>query len=78
MSALTYTAAETADMLGIGYDFLIKQCRAGKFPHHKLGRLIKFTDDDHRAILAATAVEPTAPDVGGMSRRSAQRLARAS
>lgn len=37
-------------------DWVRAQCRAGRLPHHKIGKLYVFTADDVAEILAATAV----------------------
>ncbi len=76
--SLTHTLNEAADQIGVSYDWLRRAARAGKVPHRRFGRLVKFTDDDIAAIIhnASTATEPAA--ASGLSSRSASRLARAS
>ena len=77
-TALTYTAQEAADLLGSSYDWLTREARKGRLPHHRFGRVYRFTQDDVDAILALTAVVPIvhAPPASGLSPRSAARLAR--
>jgi hypothetical protein len=53
-------------------DWVRASCRAGRLPHHKIGKLYVFTAEDVADILAATAVgvraEP-APPLRATSRR---------
>jgi hypothetical protein len=46
-------------------DWVRASCRAGRLPHHKIGKLYVFTAEDVANILAATAVavraEPAPP-----------------
>jgi hypothetical protein len=54
-------------------DWVRAACRAGRLPHHKIGKLYVFTAEDVADILAATAVgvrpEP-APPLRATSRRA--------
>jgi hypothetical protein len=54
-------------------DWVRAACRAGRLPHHKIGKLYVFTAEDVADILAATAVgvrpEP-APPLRATSRRT--------
>jgi hypothetical protein len=54
-------------------DWVRASCRAGRLPHHKIGKLYVFTAEDVANILAATAVgvrpEP-APPLRATSRRT--------
>lgn len=43
-------------------DWIRAEARAGRLPHHKVGKLYVFTPDDVAEILAATAVSTRPPD----------------
>jgi len=53
---------QLARELGASAEWVRRQCRAGRFPHHRIARRLRFTDDDVAAILADLAV-PAAPPV---------------
>ena len=58
-----FTAEEVASLTGMSEKWLWAQCKAGAIPHHRLGRRVRFTHDDMRALVAQTAVAVTAqPD----------------
>lgn len=43
-------------------DWVRAECRAGRLPHHKIGRIYVFTEADIAEILAATAVPARVSD----------------
>jgi len=57
-----YTVEEVAQMLNRGKDWVWEQCRNRTIPHHKLGRVYRFTEDDLRALAIQTAVTPAEPE----------------
>ena len=36
-------------------------CKTGKWPHSKIGRLYRFTDDNNQAIIATLVAAPRKP-----------------
>jgi hypothetical protein len=56
-------------------DWVRAQCRAGRLPHHKIGKRYVFTPEDVTEILTATAVKarPELP-AQPVPRRSGRRL----
>lgn len=58
--------------MGLRPSTLITYARQGLMPHHKVGRSIRFTDDDLVAFVAATAVPATG---SGRSKGSRKRKA---
>lgn len=53
------TAAELAARLNVSTDTVRRMCHAGKWPHSKIGRLYRFTEEHYQAIIATP--EPTEP-----------------
>jgi len=50
---LLYTIAQAAERLAVTPRWLGEQVRTTAVPHRRLGRLVRFSDDDLRAIVAA-------------------------
>lgn len=71
-----HTDREVAAMYGKSLDYVQRQTREGRWPHLKVGRSIRFTDEHLAQIDAMLSVAP-APDVeadrswGRKTRRSA-------
>lgn len=66
MSSAPLGADELGTLLRHTPDWVRAEARAGRLPHHKIGKVYVFTPDDVEAILAATAVpvrpaDPPAP-----------------
>lgn len=59
MSDRTYEQA--ADELSVSVAWLKQKAQARQIPHHRYGRLVRFTDDDLIAIRASFAVAPIVP-----------------
>lgn len=59
--AVYLTPAQAAERLGLAESTVRKQAQARVFPHHKVGRLLRFTERDLERIEALTAVEPVSP-----------------
>jgi hypothetical protein len=56
-------------------DWVRAQCRAGRLPHHKIGKLYVFTPEDVAEILDSTAVKTRPePRTQPVTRRSGRRL----
>lgn len=55
---ITYTYDETARKLGISERTLRRLVTDGRIPHHRFGRLVRFTDGDITEILAMSRVAP--------------------
>lgn len=53
-----YTAQQVSAMTGMGVDWIWRQARSGKIPHHKLGGRYRWTDDDLATLTTHTAVAP--------------------
>ena len=51
------TAAELAAKLDIDAETVRRMCKAGKWPHTKIGRLYRFTEDHYQAIIAPPVTE---------------------
>lgn len=60
ISTSTISPDELADRIGKSGDYWTKAARAKRVPHRRLGRSIRFTEDDVTAILAAALVKPVA------------------
>ncbi|MDQ0679107.1 excisionase family DNA binding protein [Arthrobacter pascens] len=52
------TAADLAAELHVNVETVYKMCKSGKWPHSRIGRLYRFTEDHYQAIIGPTA----APD----------------
>jgi hypothetical protein len=63
--------AAAAARLGVTQSWLERQATARTVPHRRLGRVIRFSEDDLAAIVAAHAVTPaeTAPATPRPTRR---------
>lgn len=46
------TAAELAARLNISTDTVRRMCTAGKWPHTRIGRLYRFSEERYQAIIA--------------------------
>ena len=51
MSALLHTTAETAEILGVGEQMVTAERVAGRLEHRKIGRFIRYADEDIDAYL---------------------------
>ncbi|MGY4544504.1 excisionase family DNA binding protein [Arthrobacter sp. UYNi723] len=51
------TAAELATRLNVSPDTVRRMCNSGKWPHSRIGRLYRFTEEHYEAIIA-TPEEP--------------------
>ena len=69
--ALTYTEAEAAERLNLPLTWIAKERRAGRIPHQKFGRHIRYTDDHIAAILKRHEVQ-AAGDPAGLTPGSAR------
>jgi excisionase family DNA binding protein len=65
------TDADLADLLSIPREQVVRRARAGEFPHVRIGRRYRFTDDDVKAIIAAHHREtvPVPENPWGVRRR---------
>lgn len=54
----TISDQEAADRLGVSAVTVQQKCRAKEWPHRRIGRAYRFTEDDIASILALTAVVP--------------------
>jgi excisionase family DNA binding protein len=50
------TAAELADRLNISVATVYKMCKGGKWPHSKIGRLYRFTEEHYQSIIETPVV----------------------
>jgi excisionase family DNA binding protein len=50
------TTAELAAKLNVSTDTVRRMCNAGKWPHTRIGRLYRFTEEHYQSI-----IEPPAP-----------------
>lgn len=70
------TEAELAERLGEDEDKVSEWRRRYRWPHIKIGRQVRFTEADVRAIQAMHHVEPKRPEgLPGQTARSAARSA---
>ncbi|MFS0717586.1 helix-turn-helix domain-containing protein [Arthrobacter sp. 1P04PC] len=53
------TAAELAARLNVSTDTVRRKCTAGQWPHTRIGRLYRFTEEHYQAIIATP--EPQEP-----------------
>jgi len=49
------TAAEMAARLNVFTDTVRRMCNSGKWPHSRIGRLFRFTEEHYQAIIATPA-----------------------
>jgi excisionase family DNA binding protein len=52
---LFLTVEEAAQRLGVTAGWIYERTRRKTIPHRKLGKFVRFTEDDLRAIIDATA-----------------------
>lgn len=64
------TTAELAAKLNVSTDTVRRMCNAGKWPHARIGRLYRFTEEHYQAIIAS----PPAPEP--FSKQQRQNIAR--
>jgi excisionase family DNA binding protein len=67
------TADEVADILGMGRDWVYAEVRAGRLPHVKLGRYVRFREASITAWLAE--LERAAPEADTGRVRSPRQVA---
>lgn len=58
MDLTYYTVEQVSEQTGMGKDWLWAQCRDRKIAHHRFGRTYRFSADDLRQLMTATAVTP--------------------
>jgi excisionase family DNA binding protein len=63
------TTAELAAKLNVSTDTVRRMCNAGKWPHTRIGRLYRFTEEHYQTIIAT----PAAPEPWSKAQR--QRIA---
>ena len=56
MDIIFYTAQHVSEMTGLGVDWIWRQARENKIPHHKLGGRYRWTAEDITSLTAQTAV----------------------
>ena len=56
-----YTAQQVAEMTQMSIDWLRRMARENKIPHHRAGRLYRWTFDDLIALERQTAVPVSSP-----------------
>jgi excisionase family DNA binding protein len=60
-----YNIVEAASVLGVPEGWLRKKVSARAVPHTRLGKHVRFTDDQLNRIVSAGAVEPMMPRTMG-------------
>ncbi|WP_104141022.1 helix-turn-helix domain-containing protein [Arthrobacter sp. ZGTC131] len=75
---LLITAAELATRLNVSVETVHRMCRSHRWPHCRIGRLYRFTEEHYQAIIATP--EPPEPwtkerrdNIGRMLRKSSER-----
>jgi len=58
MDIIFFTAQQVSEMTGLGVDWIWRQARENRIPHHKLGGRYRWTADDLVALQQQTAVTP--------------------
>jgi predicted DNA-binding transcriptional regulator AlpA len=53
-----YTAQQVSAKTGMSVDWIWRQARMGRIPHHKLGGRYRWTDDDLAVLATQSAVAP--------------------
>lgn len=53
---------DIAEHLGSTREEVIRQCRAGRYPHVRVGKHYRFTEADRDAITDLLAVKPKEPN----------------
>ncbi|CAH0232170.1 hypothetical protein SRABI26_02677 [Arthrobacter sp. Bi26] len=66
------SAGDLAAKLDVSVETVHRMCRARKWPHSKIGRLYRFTDE-HYQIITATPAAPLKPRT---QRKNIERLLR--
>jgi excisionase family DNA binding protein len=64
MAMQLLTAREVGTQLGIPETKVRAEARAGRFPHHKIGRYRRFSEEQIRTYLELRRVEPDRDDPG--------------
>lgn len=59
LAAMMMTTAEMAARLNVSTDTVRRMCTAGKWPHSRIGRLYRFSEEHYQAIIATP--EPPKP-----------------
>lgn len=80
MSDTLLSPADLAERLGKSADYWYRKAARREVPHRRLGRTVRFTEEDVAAILDAALVTPTDPlaSLTAGSRAHAQRQSRRS
>lgn len=53
------TAGALATRLAVSIETVYRQCKTGKWPHSRIGRLYRFTEEHYQAIIATPkALQP--------------------
>lgn len=52
------TASEAAQLLNVPASWLLAKARGGQVPHHRLGRYVRFAEDELTEWLAQTKAGP--------------------
>jgi len=55
MPRMFLTVPEAAERLGVSKEWLYERTRRKSIPHRRLGRLVRFSEDDLKAIEEAAA-----------------------
>lgn len=45
-----FTSQQLAELTGTNHRWILRQCRKGLLPHHRVGKSVRFTGDDLSAI----------------------------
>jgi excisionase family DNA binding protein len=53
------SSEQLAAVLGVNTSWVERRVSSRELPHHRVGRLVRFTPDDVRAIEMSMAVKPT-------------------
>ena len=64
------TDETVSKIVGKSVDYVQAQCRAGKWPHVRLGRSYRFTEAQVQEIADAFTITPTAPKGAAWGRRT--------
>lgn len=59
------TAAVMAERLSVSVETVYRMCKSGQWPHSRIGRLYRFTEEHYQTIIA----EPDPPSVRLRSQR---------
>jgi excisionase family DNA binding protein len=55
------TAADLAARLNVSKELVYRMCRTHKWPHSRIGRLYRFSEEHYEAIIATPAVPERKP-----------------